>query len=63
AVVLGFMLWCPDEMLQNHPIGIDGVNVQNNSSQDHGALLRVAASSNPINHIGSKTYDQYRLAS
>jgi len=41
------MLWCPDEMLQNHPIGIDGVNVQNNSSQDHGALLRVAASSNP----------------
>jgi len=35
-------------MLQNHPIGIDGVNVQNNSSQDHGALLRVAASSNPL---------------
>jgi CheY-like chemotaxis protein len=38
-------------MLQNHPIGIEGVKVQNRSSQPaqcRGALLRVAASSNKL---------------
>ncbi len=34
------------DMLQNHPIGIEGVSVQNESRQDGGDLLRVAASSN-----------------
>lgn len=33
-------------MLQNHPIRIEGVKVQNRSCQRRGGLLRVAASSN-----------------
>jgi RNA polymerase sigma-70 factor (ECF subfamily) len=33
-------------MLQNHPIGIEGVSVQRKSFQRWGGLLRVAASSN-----------------
>src|ERR1035437_4659869 len=53
------MLWCPHEMLQNHPIGIEGVTVQNNSSQNHGALLRVAASSN---HSVNRTPGKLRLS-
>ena len=40
------MLVCPHEMLQNHPIRIEGVKVQNKSCQRRGELLRVAASSN-----------------
>jgi len=38
---------CPHEMLQNHPIRIEGVKVQNKSCQRRGELLRVAASSTP----------------
>ena len=30
------MLLCPHEMLQNHPIGIEGVKVQNKSCQGQG---------------------------
>lgn len=45
TVVLGVMVLRPHEMLQNHPIGIEWVQVQNKSCQD-GGLLRVAASSN-----------------
>ena len=33
---LGFMLLGPHEMLQNHPIGIEGVKVQKRSCQDGG---------------------------
>jgi hypothetical protein len=50
--VLAFMLGSPCDLLQNHPIEIDGVKVQNKSSQPAqsrgGGLLRVAASSNPL---------------
>src|SRR5665647_1716928 len=42
------MLVCPHDMLQNHPIGIEGVTMQNKSCQDGGGLLRVAASSNQL---------------
>jgi hypothetical protein len=36
----------PHEMLQNHPIGSEGVRLQNRSFQQRDEFLRVAASSN-----------------
>jgi len=44
------VLVCPHEMLQNHPIRIEGVKVQNESCQRRGELLRVAASFNKAWH-------------
>ena len=49
-------LQCPHEMLQNHPIRIEGVKVQNKSCQRRGELLRVAASSNMS--LGTDTQQQ-----
>src|SRR4030066_357288 len=40
------MLVCPHEILQNQPLGIEGMKVQNNSRRHSRRLLRVAASSN-----------------
>lgn len=57
AVVLEFMLVCPHDMLQNHPIRIDRVSVQLKScqpSQRCGRLLRLAASSNKSFDTGAQ---------
>jgi hypothetical protein len=44
------MLVCPHEILQNHPLGIEGMKVQNNSWRRSRRFLRVAASSNKALH-------------
>ncbi|MEI8327376.1 MAG: hypothetical protein WCH44_18820 [Betaproteobacteria bacterium] len=53
------MLLCSDDMLQNHPIRIEGVKVQPKSCQRRGERLRVAASSD--NSLPSIDLQQRKL--
>jgi putative zinc finger/helix-turn-helix YgiT family protein len=55
------MLVCPHEILQNQPLGIEGMKVQNNSWRRSRRLLRVAASSNTlIQHARSARQEEIR---
>ena len=47
AVLVVVMLVYPHEILQNQPLGIEGMTVQDNSWRSSRRLLRVAAPSNP----------------